>query len=334
MTYTPLFPENARMNKRFAVATVTLTLILGIYSVMAQSNTGKIDFDQEPRLIYKQEFLAKLPIGHLPGEIGIKPFGTRFISPTILTLDPRLNIYVDDKINHRVQMFNQAGKFEKVVFLYPQRYSVGSMAVDATGHIFLAMLDTNEVWEILHSKVVKKYELPSKISISGPFVSLLPDGRAWMHSGTIPTTYSLLGGKKEFVYDENTPSMEWPWTHEGRIVVSKRPGGLEIMLVPAASKSGHQIIFHTTQDGIRIVPRIAVQDQILFSVRVGEKTLVSDVRLSDMNTASILVPDGFGFSLDSGLAATGIYSLHSEELEEAGSGKYSFEILKAVPVDR
>jgi hypothetical protein len=114
---------------------------------------------------YVKKVLIKAKWGDGPGEFQLMPINETHSWIAYLALDKQGNIYIVDQNNYRVNVYNNKGKFQKVVQLSEKdRILITGIGVDSRGHIFItssAPMSGQAFIEINRKNdIIDKFELP------------------------------------------------------------------------------------------------------------------------------------------------------------------------------
>ena len=299
----------------------------------ADPNTIVVDLDQSVKYVYTQNVLDKLPIGSKPGEIGMKPFATGFIGPEIMAVDAQNNLYLDDRVNHRIEKFDRQGKFTGIAFRYPARSEIVSMAIDLDGSLFLAIANTNEMWEVQREKIKNKHRISGPaISSIGPYIITLGDGHIWLYDGSSPRQYWSIDNKTRFTANENAQATEWPWLNGRKIKIERQSAPPNGGATATVSFGKRKFVVSSKIGDVYAKPWISTETKVFLDVTIPGKRFVCEFPLIAGAAKIIALPDDRKI-LPYALGVDGdIYGFRAQELEETGSGDYVFELLKSTPI--
>ncbi len=135
------------------------------------STTTIVDTEQELEK-YVPKIIIKAKWGTKPGEFGIPPKGTReaFWGPSAITIDDDGNIYMMDRWNKRVQIFDKNGNFKreiKLIINLPENIKASfflgkNLAVDKKRNIFFIFMFENKSGTTLDERI-QKYSYLGKL---------------------------------------------------------------------------------------------------------------------------------------------------------------------------
>mgnify|MGYP000623483644 CR=1 FL=1 len=113
------------------------------------------------------------PVGDGPGEIGYweAPEAGRVWADRF-TVDGHENIYILDKVNHRVARFDSMGHFSDIP--YPQEWHIMEMALGGEGMLYLYAQDDGVKLLDPRGKLLQEYPVPSWLS--GTILAMQVDG--------------------------------------------------------------------------------------------------------------------------------------------------------------
>lgn len=298
-------------------------------STKVDTNTIVVDLDQPAKYVYKTEILANVPIGSKPGEIGLRDPMEGMTMDNIV-VDADSNIYIDDSINRRIEMFDKRGRFQKVVFVYPPSIQTGMvsigecvscMAINSQRHLFLPLVNSKSgtdagTWEIFEGKILKKYPTRGRPIVLG-------DDKLWFEtSGSVVS----IDGKR-------LAPTQWPWRNRSRIISHRLSPNEWEVIIPNPSA---RLLFRS-QKGISLeggsvpaggAPILATSENIFFYVN---QTFMCRIHLPDLSMSLV------GFGKVSGpdrqdiLANDGnIYGFESNET----SPDIGFRFIKSASIER